>query len=192
MDVIFLVNIFRLHLKLKSRFFHTFTLKNLFLSACYSWDGTISLREMDHKVLNGGKSGYGASYLDSVFRYFKGCRLHAILHDAAGAVRLQTGKGPGYCYMIGRGPNCCLLGHLTGLFFCLYVKIFPRSIFHLTDFWNSMSLIVLDIELTEKNMIKELGLLLDGSLQWISICPPKSYKPKKQTTWNTSHLYGIA
>ena len=28
----------------------------------------------------------------------------------------QTGKGPGYCYMIGRGPNCCLVGHVTGIF----------------------------------------------------------------------------
>ena len=23
-------------------------------------------------------------------------------------------------------------------------------------------------------------------------CPPKTYKPNKQTTWNTSHLHGIA
>ena len=43
--------------------------------------------------------------MDSVFRYSKVFRLHAILHDAAGAVRVQSGKGPGYCYMIGRGPN---------------------------------------------------------------------------------------
>ena len=46
-------------------------------------------------------------------------RLHAILHDAAGGVRLQTGKGPGYCYMIGRGPDRCLLGHVTGVIICL-------------------------------------------------------------------------
>ena len=45
-----------------------------------------------------------------------------MLHDAAGAVRLQTGKRPGYCYMIGRGTNCCVLGHVTGLLICLYVK----------------------------------------------------------------------
>ena len=134
MDVIFLVNIFRLYLKVKSKFFHNCTRKNLFLSACYCWDGTISLREVDQKFLHGGKIGYGDSYLDSVFRYSKVFRLHAILHDAAGAVRLQTGKGPGYCYMIGRGPNCCLLGHVTGLLFCLYVKIFLPSIFNLIDF----------------------------------------------------------
>ena len=55
-----------------------------------------------------------------------------------------------------------------------------------------MSLIVLEIELTEKDIIKELGLYIDGSLQRFSFCPPKIFKPNKQTTWNTSHLHGIA
>ena len=55
-----------------------------------------------------------------------------------------------------------------------------------------MSCIVLDIELTEKNIIKEVGLLIDGSLQGFSFCPPKTFKPNKQTTWNTRHLHGIA
>ena len=55
-----------------------------------------------------------------------------------------------------------------------------------------MSLIVPDIELIEKNINKELGLYIDGSLQGFSFCPPKTFKPNKQTTWNTSHLHGIA
>ena len=55
-----------------------------------------------------------------------------------------------------------------------------------------MSLIVLDIELTEKNIIKELGLFIDGSVQGFSFCPPKTFKPNKQTTRNTRHLHGIA
>ena len=55
-----------------------------------------------------------------------------------------------------------------------------------------MSLIVLDIELTGKNKITELGLYIDGSLQEFSFCPPKTCKPNKQTTWNTSHLHGIS
>ena len=37
-----------------------------------------------------------------------------------------------------------------------------------------MSLIALDIELTEKNIIKELGLFIDGSLRGFSFCPPKT------------------
>ena len=55
-----------------------------------------------------------------------------------------------------------------------------------------MSLIALDIELTEKNIIKELGLFFDGSLQEFSFCPPKTFRPNKQTSWNTKHLHGIA
>ena len=55
-----------------------------------------------------------------------------------------------------------------------------------------MYLIVLDIKLTEKNTIKELGLFIGGSVQGFSFCPPKTFKPNKQTTWNTTHLYGIA
>ena len=74
---------------------------------------------MDRNFLHGGKFGYGDSYLEFLFRHFKVFRLHAILHDAAGAVRAHSGKGLGYCYIIGRGPNSCLLGHVTGLLFCL-------------------------------------------------------------------------
>ena len=55
-----------------------------------------------------------------------------------------------------------------------------------------MPLIVLDIELTEININKELGLFIDGSLQGFSFCPPKTLKPNKQTSWNTKHLHGIA
>ena len=55
-----------------------------------------------------------------------------------------------------------------------------------------MSLIVRDIELTAKNIIKELGLFNDSSVQGFSFCPPKTFKPNKQTTWHTNHLHGIA
>ena len=55
-----------------------------------------------------------------------------------------------------------------------------------------MSLNVLDIGLTEKNIIKKLGLFVDGSPQGFSFLAPKTFKPNKQTTWNTSHLHGIA
>ena len=55
-----------------------------------------------------------------------------------------------------------------------------------------MSCIVLDIELTDKNVIKELGLFIDGSVRGFSFCPPKTFKPNKQTSWNTKHLHGIA
>ena len=134
MDVLFLISVFRLYPGLKMTFEHKSVRKNLFLSACFCWDSSLSLCEMEQKFKFGGLIGYGTSCLDSVFRYSKVFRLHAILHDAAGAVRAHTGKGQGYCYMIGRGPNSCLPGHVTGLLFCLYVKLFLPSIFNSVNF----------------------------------------------------------
>ena len=93
--------------------------KNLFLSACFFWDSGLFLGEMDQNLKFGGLIGYGNSCLDSVFRYTKAFRLHAILHDAAGAVQSHGGKGPGYCCVIRRELSSCLLGHATGLLCCL-------------------------------------------------------------------------
>ena len=115
-------------------FEHNSVRKNFFLSACLCWDSGLSLREMEHKFEFGGLIGFRNSCLDSVIRYSKVFRLHALLHDAAGAVRTQSGKGPGYCYMTERGPKFCLLGHVTGLLFCLYVKLFLPSIFKSVGF----------------------------------------------------------
>ena len=134
MDVLCLISVFRLYPGLKMTFEHSSVRKNLSLSACFCLDSRLSLREMDQKFIFGGTIGYGDSYLEFLFRHFKKFRLRARLHDAAGAVRPQSGKRPGYCYMIGRGPISCLLGHVTGLLFCLYVKIFLPSIFNSADF----------------------------------------------------------
>ena len=134
MNVLFLISVLRLYPGFKMSIEHNSVRKNLFLSACFCWDSGFSLREMDQKYNFGGLIGFGNSCLDSVFRYSKVFRLHAILHDAAGAVLSHSGKEPGYCYMIGRGPNSCFLGHEAGLLFCLYVKLFLPSIFNLIDF----------------------------------------------------------
>ena len=139
---------------------HNSVRKSLFLCACSCWDSRLPLREMDQKYRFGGTIGYGDPYLEFLFRHVKVFRPYAKLHDAAGAVRAHNGKGPGYCYMIGRGPNSCLLGHVTGLLFCLYVKIFLPSIFNSVDFLNSIPCVVLDIELTEKNIIKNWDFIL--------------------------------
>ena len=86
------MSIFGLYRGFKMSYEHNSVRKNLFLSACFCWDSRFSLSEMDQKITFGGTIGYGDSYLDSVFRFTKVFRLHAILHVAAGAVRLQTGK----------------------------------------------------------------------------------------------------
>ena len=115
-------------------FEHNSFRKDLFLSACFCWDSRLSLRNMDQKFNFGGTIGYGDLYLGFLFRHFKTFILHAIRHDAAGAVRAHSGKGAGYCYMIGRGPISCLLGHVSGLLFCLYLKLFLPSIFKSVNF----------------------------------------------------------
>ena len=126
----FLMSIFRLYTRLKLSFEHKSVRKKPFLSACFCWFSTLSSGEMDQKSIFGGTIGYGDSYLESFFRHFKVLRLHAILHDASGAVREHSGNGPGYSYMIGRRPSPCLLGHLAGLLFCFNVKLVLPSIFN--------------------------------------------------------------
>ena len=76
-------------------FQHSSVRKNLLLSACFGWDSRFSVRQMGQKIKFGGLIGYGNSCLDSVYRYSKVFRLHAILHDAAGAVRSHGDEGPG-------------------------------------------------------------------------------------------------
>ena len=125
---------FRLYLGLNLSFKHNNVRENLFLSACFWWDSRISLREREQRNKFGGSIGYGDSYLGTLFCHFKVFRLHAILHDAAGAVRAHNGKDLGYCYMIGRKPNSFSLGHVTGPLFCLYVKLFIPSIFSSVNF----------------------------------------------------------
>ena len=131
--------------------------KTLFQSACFIRNDRDSLWEIDQKIPLGWLIGYENSYLDSLLCYWKVFRLHAFPNDAAGANRPHTCKRPGSCYIWTRS-KFLLLGHVTGLLFCLYKKIFVHSIFSSVDFWNRMSLIVLDIELTEKNIIEELGV----------------------------------
>ena len=107
--------------------------KNLFHCTCIVLDPDINLKEMDQKFLFGGLIGYGNSCMDYFFANSKVFRLHAILHDSAGSVKSTTKKGPGYCYVAPSLPSSCFLGHVTGLFFCLYVKIFALSVYVLFD-----------------------------------------------------------
>ena len=97
MDVLLLTSSFRLYQGFKMSFEHNSVRKNLFQSACFCWDSRLSSREIDQKFKFVGAIGSGDSYLDFIFRHFEVFRLHAIRHDAAGAVRTHSGKGPGYC-----------------------------------------------------------------------------------------------
>ena len=126
----------------------------------------------------GGTFGYGDSYMEFFFRHFKFFRTRAILHDAIGAVRAQTTNDPVYCCMFGRGSNSFFFGHVTGLLFCFYIKLFPPSIFNSVDFWCFMICLVLDFELVYINFKKELGVSFYGKVQGYSFHPPESTNPK--------------
>ena len=105
--------------------------KNLFLCNCIVLARDINLKEMDQKFPFGGLIGYGNSCMDYFFANSKFFRLHAILHDSAGSFKSTTKKAPGYGYVAPSLPSLCFLGHVTGLFFCLYVKIFASSVYAL-------------------------------------------------------------
>ena len=46
-----------------------------------------------------------------------------------------------------------------------------------------MSLIVLDIELAETNVVKKMGAYIDRQVFGYSFKPPKTYQPTHQTLW---------
>ena len=169
---------FRLHPGLKVSFERNSDRKELFMSAYFCWDFRLSLLEVDQKIKLGGSIGCGESYLGFLFRHFKAFRLHAKLHDAAGAVQAYSGKDPGYCYMSRRGPNSCLLGQVNGLLFCLYVKLFLPSIFSSVDCRRSMSL--LDTEVADINAFKQLKVFIHGKVQRYQFRSAEKYKPTKQ------------
>ena len=98
--------------------------KNLVPGADRYWDARLSLREMDQKFKRVGTIGYWDSKMTFLNHHSKIFRLHAELHNAAGAVRVPRGEGPEYCYMVARGSISCLLVYVTVLLFCFNVKLF--------------------------------------------------------------------
>ena len=129
MDVRFLVTVLHFYSALNYLFpFRRNTVrKNLFLSVCHCLDPKISMREINILYPHGGLIGYGNSNLDTLLRFSKVFRLHASLHDAAGAVYAENGSGPGYCYVIGRGPSSCFFRshHGTFLLVCIWRYLSP-------------------------------------------------------------------
>ena len=137
MDVFFVLAVIQSHsgLKLCSPFKKNTVRKSLFLSVCHCLDPKISLREMNDLYPHGGLIGYGDSYLDSVLRYSKVFRLHAFLHDAAGAVYTEKRKGPGYCYFIG----VCLVKSQDFFFVSILNFLYPPYSTDSTVDQNTMS-----------------------------------------------------
>ena len=105
--------------------------KNYFVAACKVLDSGVDIYEVNTDVPFGGIIGIGDSKLEPLFFRFKVMRLHAILHDASGYMRRRYGIGPGYCYILNNFPfNCCMLGHISGLLYCVYIKNFYSKLYN--------------------------------------------------------------
>ena len=107
--------------------------KNFFLAVCKVFDPNIPVALMNKNYPYGGLIGYGNSYLDPLFSWSKIFRIHAAIHDAAGSVRATTNKGPGYSYLLAKVPSCFLLGHVSGLIWCLCLKYIYNDMFNKID-----------------------------------------------------------
>ncbi len=120
----------RVFFHFNSTFYDNNARKNYFLATCFILVNDIDLDFVDEKCPFGGIIGCGNSNLEKIFRYSKIFRLHAILHDASGFIKREFNKGPGYCYAFKCPINCCLLGHVTGIAFCLYLKFFKSTLYN--------------------------------------------------------------
>ena len=99
-----------------------------FVAACDYFSG---LENFDYEIAlklrpYGGLIGIDNSSWDKYLKRLKVLRLHAILHDAGGFI---YELGPGYSYMIPCKINSFFSGHVTGILFCLYLKLFKWRLF---------------------------------------------------------------
>lgn len=108
---------------------HHGTRKNYFLAACTLFSSeSLDIDQLHVETPFGGMIGIGNSRLHRYLARYKLFRLHAIIHDAAGLVKSRYNSGPGYCYMFSCCPiNSYFLGHVTGILFCIYSKLFNPS-----------------------------------------------------------------
>ena len=104
-----------------------------FLATCLHLFPNIDLDITPKLRPYGGIIGIDNSSLDKYFKSFKILRLHAILHDAAGFVYEFSEKEPGYSYVLPCPVTNEYLGHVTGLAFCLYMKIFKGRLFGMLE-----------------------------------------------------------
>ena len=77
----------------------------------------------------GGMIGYGNSRIFNwLMRHSKVMCLHAALHDAHGFMYSECSVGPGYCYASPSLPSRFWLGHITGIIFCIKLKLLYKSL----------------------------------------------------------------
>ena len=77
-------------------------------------------------------------------------------------------------------PNSCLLGYLTRLVSCLYVKLFLPAFFNLVKSWSSISSIALHLERKGKISIRDFRVSFHENAQEYWLCPPKKTIPQNK------------
>lgn len=110
--------------------------KNYFLAVCHTLDSSRDLETIDKLCPYGGIIGIGDSVMaENLLNWSKVFRMHAIFHDGCGFMKSQFNVGPGYCYQLPQPIriNSCFLGHITGLAYCLYIKLFRSVVYYSFD-----------------------------------------------------------
>ena len=114
--------------------------KSYFNAACKSINPNIDLYDVNVKSPFGGLSGADDSQLELIFSFSKNMRMHAVLHDASGFMKIYSNEGPVYIYVLRiHSPeilNTCLLRHITGVLFCCFLKVVDRSFSKSFDVWS--------------------------------------------------------
>ena len=77
--------------------------------------------------------GIDNSSVDKYLNISKVSRLHAILRDAGGFLYEIYNQGPGSSYILPWKSSNCFSRLSSGILFCLYIKVFHPSIFHLLE-----------------------------------------------------------
>ena len=111
--------------------------RNYFLAACslfffsttYDIDYDVAIKLRPY----GGLIGIENSSLDKYLSDSKILRMHAVLQDAAGFVQEVYNTGPTYCYVLPWNCNSSLIARLSGLTFCLYIKLRKPKLYHLLE-----------------------------------------------------------
>lgn len=122
-----IINILNAYEWIKDTFLDNCKRKNWFLAACHALNSDADLHKINKDYEYGGLIGYGDSLLDLILSDVKVLRMHAVLHDASGCVKTLYNEGPGYCYMLPNWPNSCFIGHVTGVIFCVYLKLVEKQ-----------------------------------------------------------------
>lgn len=103
--------------------------KNFFLAVCQRVDYSVDPDYISQDCPYGGIIGIGNSKLHKFLQHSKIFRLHASLHDACGYMKSEFEIGPGYVYALKCNVSNCFIGHLSGITFCIYLKLFKRELY---------------------------------------------------------------